>query len=85
MSNCTPLVDPEGKTVGHICRTKGTTKVIDRKVKWCFGCRKRVKYKLVVFVPEPYSYYGPSTSWECPLCEEDRTLFPGYEYEPSDY
>lgn len=84
MSNCTPLVDQDGKTVGHICRTPGKSKTIKRQVRWCFGCRKRVNYKLVLFVPEPYSYYDPSTSWECPTCKEDHTLFPGMFYESEE-
>ncbi len=84
MSDCVPLVDNEGKTIGHICRTLGTSKVIKREMKWCFGCRKRVNYKLVLFTPEPYSYYGPTTSWECPRCGQDATLFPGYEYDSPD-
>jgi lipopolysaccharide biosynthesis regulator YciM len=33
----------------------------------------------MIFDPGPESYYGPTFWWQCPVCKDDRTVFPGRE------
>lgn len=49
--------------------------------KWCFHCRKRHDFSLVVLVPaDPMSYYSPIAHMECEACKgRDTDLFPGWE------
>ena len=49
-------------------------------IKWCFHCRKRHEFFLVVSVPDGFSYYGPRISVEGPYTE-CSDLFPGWERE----
>ena len=49
------------------------------EVRWCFLCRKRVKFVLQVWRPvDKMSYYGPHASVHCqPQGHLDGDLFPG--------
>ncbi len=68
---------------GHILRTPMIEHSRTRgEPRWCFGCRKRLAGDLVVSVPvDEWSYYGPSLSYRCDGCGEDRRLFPGWVWE----
>lgn len=61
-----------------LCIIPGPTKRVregDDGVRWCFGCRKRLPHKWVLFdYPEP-SYYEPIVVRECSGCGKDRTAF----------
>lgn len=53
--------------------------------KWCFQCRKRVEFELVVMMPDGDSYYGPSASIDCTNCGAiDGDLFPGWNRDWPD-
>jgi hypothetical protein len=71
---------------GHVCGPSAWVE-FSRKpigIKWCFGCRKHTEHFWVVEGdPEP-NYYGPNWGRKCSLCNQDRTLFPGYEYKEMD-
>jgi hypothetical protein len=50
----------------------------DDGIRWCFYCRKRVKFIRRVHVPtDPMSYYGPHVTLKCERGHEDGDLFPG--------
>ncbi len=56
----------------------------DGEPRWCFQCRARRVFELVVMAPVPDrenpSYYGPEPHIECPVCRTWNTdLFPGRE------
>ena len=48
---------------------------------WCFHCRKRTNFHLVVSIPTDIpSYYAPSARTVCETCGgTDTDLFPGWE------
>lgn len=76
---CIPLMEGT-KRIGFVCLSTGETR--SRRAFrrfWCFGCRKRTVHERMIFEPGPESYYGPTFWWECPVCKEDRTVFPGRE------
>jgi hypothetical protein len=54
--------------------------------RWCFRCRKRRRFELVILTPvDIMSYYGPSTHVECAACHtQDGDCFPGTQREWSD-
>lgn len=72
-------------TVVHINRGPGPVVEARREsigVRWCFGCRKRLEYELVVYrydCDPLEDWYGPWRAYECTVCHEDHLLFPGYE------
>jgi len=79
---CCEIVS-DGRVVGHICRTSGTTRPVPHRRKrrfWCFACRKRLLHTRMMFDPGPTSYYEPHFWWQCPQCEEEHVLFPGREW-----
>ena len=45
--------------------------------RWCFVCRKRRRFDLIVKVPVEPSYYGPSPSIVGECRHVDGDLFPG--------
>ena len=46
--------------------------------RWCFRCRKRRTFELVVSVPTGISYYDPHSWIECGTCHlTDGDVFPG--------
>jgi hypothetical protein len=46
--------------------------------RWCFVCRKRVRFTLTVHTPtDPMSYYGPHATIECERGHTDGDCFPG--------
>jgi hypothetical protein len=66
-------------TVIHIHRVR--THEISRKdigQRWCFGCRRHVRFTLTVNAPvDPMSYYGPHADIRCENGHHDGDLFPG--------
>lgn len=52
--------------------------------RWCFRCRKRHEFFLVVSAPDGPSYYDPSPSIEGPT-RDCTDLFPGWEREWRDW
>lgn len=48
-------------------------------VRWCFHCRKQREFLFIIKAPvEEFSYYGPSPSVWCSVCDSmDSDLFPG--------
>lgn len=57
----------------------------DNGVRWCFYCRKRVRFIFRVHVPvDPMSYYGPHGSIKCEHGHHDGDCFPGTVREWED-
>ncbi len=61
----------------------------DGQERWCFACRAKRTFELVVMAPVPNyenpSYYGPTPSIRCGHCGTfDGDLFPGREREWKD-
>lgn len=54
-----------------------------RGIRWCFHCRQRQEFFLVITVPDGLSYYGPSYSIDGPT-SDCTDLFPGREREWSE-
>lgn len=55
--------------------------------RWCFRCRKKTRFDLVVLAPPAriLSYYGPAAHIECTVCRtQDADCFPGTYREWSD-
>ncbi len=47
-------------------------------VKWCFKCRARQEFWLIIRHPAEPSYYGPDATIACGECDtSDGDLFPG--------
>lgn len=69
----------------HVNRGPGPVLEVKREPageRWCFGCRQRLMYELVVkrYDCDPLDdWYGPWPALECVRCHKDRALFPGYE------
>ncbi len=64
----------------HICWTEPHEEVSRRPdgVRYCFVCRKRCGFDLLVSAPVEPSYYGPMTRIECTVCKTaDGDVFPG--------
>ena len=69
----------EGMSV-HICYTEPLEKIVRKQLgqRWCFVCRKRRTFSLVVMAPVALSYYGPHREIECDHCHTtDGDCFPG--------
>lgn len=49
--------------------------------RWCFICRARRPFALVVSAPTVPSYSGPSASVECDQGHDDGDYFPGRSRE----
>ncbi len=50
--------------------------------RWCFVCRRRRTFELVVTAPVELSYYGPTAAIRCSSCNVvDGDLFPGRQRE----
>ena len=49
-----------------------------RETRWCFGCRARLKHR-VVHVATSSPWYPPVAELRCSGCGKDRTAFPGCE------
>lgn len=54
-----------------------------RGIRWCFHCRKRHEFWVVVKVPDGLSYYGPTADIEG-VGRECSDLFPGHYYTWED-
>ncbi len=57
--------------------------------RWCFGCRTRQQFEVVVSTVKKdsvfYGYYGPSRKVVCPNCKGmDTDCFPGSGREWDD-
>jgi hypothetical protein len=79
---CLHLHDSDGRHIGWL--TPGPTHEYRREsigVKWCFKCRKHLPHDFVVIgdPPDVESYYDPTPSYRCSGCNQDHTLFPGWE------
>lgn len=63
----------------------GPTKEIHREpkgVRWCFTCRKRQEFFLIVTADVEPSYYPPNPSIRCASCNtDDGDCFPGTSRE----
>lgn len=58
---------------------------LDREPRWCFYCRKRVKFWRTIRGPsDPLSYYGPHVEIECERGHLDGDCFPGTVREWSE-
>ena len=70
MSPCVAL--PEAG--GYVCFTDTVvlSAEFEEKPRWCFGCRKHVRYNLTLTGSREPSYYGPSWSADCPNGCGDR-------------
>ncbi len=65
---------------GVVCFADERRRYTKRKTrKWCFRCRRRTMHRWVVWWPKKFSPYDPHANWECPVCKEDNTVFPGRE------
>lgn len=52
----------------------------DWRERWCFACRKRHMFILIVMAPVEMSYYGPHREIRCSACNGiDSDVFPGIE------
>lgn len=61
-----------GPPLAEVSRTPHGT------IRWCYHCRARRPFELVVLAPTEPSYYGPSPHIECTTCHtHDGDLFPG--------
>jgi len=50
----------------------------DDGVRWCFRCRRRVRFDVAVKTPvDAMSYYGPRAQVECDHGHVDGDCFPG--------
>lgn len=67
----------------HICHTpmkEVTARALGER--WCFVCRKRRPFMLLVSEPIGLSYYGPTKEVRCCTCDTvDGDCFPGTERE----
>jgi hypothetical protein len=47
--------------------------------KWCFACRRRVRFTLRIMAPvDVWSWYEPHPTVKCERGHFDGDLFPGY-------
>ena len=73
VSPCEPLVDFTGQ-VGWLCFSDNDLlhAEFEERPRWCFGCRKHVRYNLELRGSRGPSYYEPSWSARCPNGCGDR-------------
>ena len=65
----------EYQCTGAICAPKTERmESKQRRVAWCFNCRKRLTHKLVILYAE---WWGATPKWECEGCGQDHMDFPG--------
>jgi hypothetical protein len=67
----------------YICRPRGKWEPVPgrrRKRFWCFGCRKHLLHRRMVFRHRQPSWYDDWYQWECPQCHKEDVLFPGWEW-----
>jgi hypothetical protein len=43
----------------------------EERPRWCFGCRRRVRYNLALWGSREPSYYEPTWEGRCPNCGQD--------------
>ena len=68
-----PCVDyGNGLTVCFSSPTVVLRAEFEERSRWCFGCRKRVRYNFELHGTREPSWYGPTWSARCPNCGEDR-------------
>jgi hypothetical protein len=80
VSVAVPIVEG-GEVVGVVC-VAGPMRELSRKphgeTRWCFRCRARRDFELVISAEVEPSYYGPSADVRCATCGgADADLFPG--------
>jgi hypothetical protein len=69
----------------HIHRTPmRETARYDEGVRWCFRCRRRVRFWMIVMETVEPSYYGPSATIRCEHGHHDGDCFPGTYREGGD-
>jgi hypothetical protein len=67
-----------------VCIIPGPTEELARQdagVRWCFGCRKHLPHVDILRGDAEPSYYEPVWTRKCSRCGQDRTAFPGREWE----
>lgn len=89
MSEAVPIV-ADGQVVGVLCyeRMEEISRAPCGETRWCFHCRKRRDFVRVVTAPVGMSYYGPTVSVRCTVCNtDDGDCFPGWSrtWDEEDY
>jgi hypothetical protein len=68
----TCITYPDGLTVCTSGPSRVIAQVFEEQPRWCFGCRKHVRYNLSLTGPIGPSYYEPTWDADCPNGCGDR-------------